>query len=161
MGAYPKKPRHFLEWLIERPDLVSQYRLDLLKEGSFVPRKLYGLYVEELVQQCALQTGRIHRFEQEALDLTKAADGWFRVLLADNTTIFARKVVLAVGNFPPGDPVASDRRFHLSRNYLSDPWSSSTLRRLAYAGDILILGSGLTALDLVVSLSQITSFTIL
>jgi uncharacterized NAD(P)/FAD-binding protein YdhS len=24
MGAYPEKPRHFLEWLIERPDLVSQ-----------------------------------------------------------------------------------------------------------------------------------------
>jgi uncharacterized NAD(P)/FAD-binding protein YdhS len=49
-------------------------------------------------------------------------------------------VVLAVGNFPPGDPITSDRRFHLSRKYLSDPWSSSTLRRLAYAGDILILG---------------------
>ena len=50
---------------------------------------------------------------------------------------------------------SSNRRFHLSRKYLSDPWSSSTLRRLAYAGDILILGSGLTALDLIVSLSQI------
>jgi uncharacterized NAD(P)/FAD-binding protein YdhS len=102
MGAYPEKPRHFLEWLKERRDLVSQYRLDPL-----------------------------------------------------NTTICARKVVLAVGNFPPGDPITSDRRFHLSRKYLSDPWSSSTLRRLAYAGDILILGSGLTALDLIVSLSQI------
>lgn len=155
MGAYPEKPHHFLEWLKERRDLVSQYRLDSLKEGSFVPRKLYGLYVEELVQRCALQTGRVHRFEQEALDLTKAPNGWFRVLLGDNTTIFARKVVLAVGNFPPGDPVTSDRRFHLSRNYISDPWSSSTLRRLAYARDILILGSGLTALDLIVSLSKI------
>jgi uncharacterized NAD(P)/FAD-binding protein YdhS len=155
MGAYPEKPRQFLEWLKERRDLVSQYRLDPLKEGSFVPRNLYGLYIEELVQRCALQTGRVHRFEQEALDLTIAPHGWLRVLLGDNTTIFARKVVLAIGNFPPGDPATSDWRFHLSRNYLSDPWSSSTLRRLAYAGDILILGSGLTALDLIVSLRQI------
>jgi uncharacterized NAD(P)/FAD-binding protein YdhS len=79
MGAYPDKPRHFLEWLKERPDLVSQYSLDPLKEGSFVPRNLYGLYIEELVQRWALQTGRVHRFEQEALDLTKAPHGWVRV----------------------------------------------------------------------------------
>jgi uncharacterized NAD(P)/FAD-binding protein YdhS len=108
MGAYPEKPRHFLEWLKERRDLVSQYRLDPLKEGSFVPRNLYGLYIEELVQRCALQTGRVHRFEQEALDLTIAPHGWLRVMLGDNTTVFARKVILAVGNFPPGDPATSD-----------------------------------------------------
>jgi uncharacterized NAD(P)/FAD-binding protein YdhS len=39
MGAYPGKPRHFLEWRKERRDLVSRYRLDPLKEGSFVPQK--------------------------------------------------------------------------------------------------------------------------
>ena len=154
MGAYPEKPRHFFEWLKEHPDLVSQYRLDPLSEGAFVPRKLYGLYLERLVQRCALQTGRVHRFDQEAVDLAEAPDGSFRVFLADNTTIFARKVVLALGNFPPGDPVVSDQRFHRSKNYLSDPWSSSTLQRLSEAGDILILGSGLTALDLILSLSE-------
>jgi uncharacterized NAD(P)/FAD-binding protein YdhS len=154
MGAYPEKPRHFFEWLKEHPDLVSQYHLDPLTEGTFVPRRLYGLYLELLVQRCALQSARVHRFEQEAVDLAEAPDGSFRVVLADNTTIFARKVVLALGNFPPGDPIVSDQRFHRSKNYLSDPWSSSTLQRLSEAGDILILGSGLTALDLILSLSE-------
>jgi uncharacterized NAD(P)/FAD-binding protein YdhS len=154
MGAYPDKPRHFFEWLKERPDLISRFHLDPLTERSFVPRGLYGLYLELLVQRCALQSGRVHRFEQEAVDLAKAPDGSFRVLLADNTSIFAGKVVLALGNFPPGDPVVSDQRFHRSKNYLSDPWSSSTLQRLSEPGDILILGSGLTALDLILSLSE-------
>ncbi|MBV8224149.1 MAG: FAD/NAD(P)-binding protein, partial [Verrucomicrobia bacterium] len=154
MGAYPEKPRHFFEWLKGQPDLVSQYHLEPLTEGTFVPRRLYGLYLEQLVQRCALRTGRVHRFEQEAVDLAEAPDGSFRVFLADNTTIFARKVVLALGNFPPGDPVVSDQRFHRSKKYLSDPWSRSTLQRLSEPGDILILGSGLTALDLILSLSE-------
>jgi uncharacterized NAD(P)/FAD-binding protein YdhS len=154
MGAYPDKPRHFFEWLKEHSDLVSQFHSDPLTEGSFVARGLYGLYLELLVQRCALQSGRVHRFEQEAVDLARAPDGSFRVFLADNTCIFARKVVLALGNFPPGDPVVSDRRFHRSKNYLSDPWSSSTLQRLSEPGDILILGSGLTALDLILSLRE-------
>ena len=154
MGAYPDRPRHFFEWLKEHPALISRHRLDPLTEGTFVPRRLYGLYLELLVQRCALRGGRVQRFAREAVDLAEAPDGSLRLFLADDTIIFARKVVLALGNFPPGDPVISDQHFHRSIYYLSDPWSSSTLQRLSEAEDILILGSGLTALDLILSLSE-------
>ena len=154
MSAYPGKPSHFLEWLREHPELFRQYRLESLSEQSFVPRSLFGLYLELLVQRCAIWSGRVRRFEREAVDLIKSSDGSFHVVLADNTTIFARKVVLALGNFPPGDPVVADQRFHRSNNYLTDPWSSATLEKLSQTGDILILGSGLTALDLILSLNE-------
>jgi uncharacterized NAD(P)/FAD-binding protein YdhS len=154
MSAYPDKPSHFLEWLREHPELVRQYRLEPLTEQTFVPRSLFGLYLELLVQRSAIRSGHVHRFEREAVDLVKASDGSFHVLLADHTTIFARKAVLALGNFPPGDPVVADRRFHRSNNYLTDPWSSATLEKLSQTGDILILGSGLTALDLILSLNE-------
>lgn len=154
MSAYPEKPSHFLEWLREHPELVRQFGLELLTEESFVPRSLFGLYLELLVQRCAIQTGHVHRFQREAVDLVRAPDGSFHVVLADHTTIFARKVVLALGNFPPGDPIVADRRFHRSKNYLTDPWRSETLERLSQTGDILILGSGLTALDLILSLNE-------
>jgi uncharacterized NAD(P)/FAD-binding protein YdhS len=119
MSAYPEKPSHFLEWLREHPELLRQYRLESLTEETFVPRSLFGLYVELLVQRCAIRSGHVHRFEREAVDLVKVSDGSFRVVLANNTTIFARKVVLALGNFPPGDPVVADQRFHRSNNYLT------------------------------------------
>ncbi|MBV8227861.1 MAG: FAD/NAD(P)-binding protein [Verrucomicrobia bacterium] len=154
MGAFTEKPRDFFEWLKQHPELVSSYGLDPLGDGAFVPRRLYGIYLARLVQRFALQSGRVHRFEQEAVDLEEAADGSFRVFLRNNTTIYAKKVVLALGNFPPGDPVVSDQRFHRSRSYLNDPWSLSTLKRLSEPGDVLILGSGLTALDLILSLSE-------
>ena len=154
MSAYPDKPSHFLDWLREHSELLRQYGLDPLTEQAFVPRTLFGLYLELLVQRRAVGRGNVHRFAQEAIDLVKAPDGSFHVVLADHTTIFARKVVLALGNFPPGDPVVADQRFHRSKNYLTDPWSPATLERLSQTGDVLILGSGLTALDLILSLNE-------
>jgi len=154
MSAFPEKPSHFFEWLREHPELLGQYRLQSLTEETFVPRTLFGLYLELLVKRCAIRSGHVHRFEREAVDVVKASDGSFQVVLAGNTTIFARKVVLALGNFPPGDPVVADQRFHRSNHYLTDPWSSETLEKLSQTGDILILGSGLTALDLILSLNE-------
>jgi hypothetical protein len=59
MGAYPERPRHFYEWLKEHPALVARYHLAPLNEGAFVPRRLYGLYLELLVQRLALQSGGV------------------------------------------------------------------------------------------------------
>src|SRR5208282_4697617 len=59
-----------------------------------------------------------------------------------------------LGNFPPGDPKLRDQGFHTSRRYLTDPWSKATIERLSEPGDILILGSGLTGLDLLLSLAK-------
>ena len=56
--------------------------------------------------------------------------------------------MLALGNFAPGDPVLADKHFHTHPHYLRNPWSAETITRLAGRGDVLILGSGLTALDL-------------
>jgi len=53
-----------------------------------------------------------------------------------------------------GDPTLRDQRFHISRRYLTDPWAKVTTERLAEPGDILILGSGLTGLDLLLSLAK-------
>jgi uncharacterized NAD(P)/FAD-binding protein YdhS len=58
MGAYPDRPRHFFEWLKEHPALVNRHRLNPLTEGTFVPRRLYGLYLELLVQRCAFRGGQ-------------------------------------------------------------------------------------------------------
>src|SRR4029077_7999546 len=48
--------------------------------------------------------------------------------------------------------VLADKHFHTHPHYLRNPWSAETIARLAGRGDVLILGSGLTALDLLQSL---------
>jgi hypothetical protein len=78
----------------------------------------------------------------------------FTVEFVGGGTLIASKVVLALGNFPPGDPKLRDQRFHTSQRYLTDPWAQSAAERLSQQGDILILGSGLTGLDLLLSLAK-------
>ena len=67
----------------------------------------------------------------------------------------AAKLVLALGNFEPGDPSTNDREFLLSPRYLKSPWDPHTLKYLSGDEDVLILGSGLTGLDLLISLNKI------
>jgi len=51
------------------------------------------------------------------------------VTAEDGETFRARQAVLALGNFPPGDPPLRDGAFHPRPSCLNDPWSPETLDR--------------------------------
>jgi uncharacterized NAD(P)/FAD-binding protein YdhS len=154
MGAYAQDPEHFLRWCRQHPDRCRAAGVENLHAGSFVPRKLYGDYLEELLAAARRQWPSLRLIQGEVADLRPKANGQFGVELADGGALNAAKVVLALGNFPPGDPKLRDQRFHTSRRYLTDPWAEATVERFSEPGDILILGSGLTALDLLLSLAK-------
>ncbi|MBV8376997.1 MAG: FAD/NAD(P)-binding protein [Verrucomicrobia bacterium] len=154
MGAYAKDPEHFLRWCHEHPDTCRAAGVQNVLAGSFVPRKLYGDYLEEVLENTRRRWPGLQLLQEEVADLRLRPNGQFIVEFVGGRTLNAAKVVLALGNFPPGDPWLRDRRFHNSRRYLTDPWAQSTLEQLSEQGDILILGSGLTGLDLLLSLAK-------
>jgi uncharacterized NAD(P)/FAD-binding protein YdhS len=88
------------------------------------------------------------------VDVQPLLGGALLITLESGRVVRARKVVLALGIFPPGDPLLPEQRFLSSNAYLTTPWSASTHDRLAGPGDILILGSGLTAVDLLLTLRK-------
>jgi trehalose 6-phosphate synthase len=65
----------------------------------------------------------------------------------------AQKVVLAIGQFPPGDPPTKDRAFHRSEHYLGVPLPGGILDQIRREEEILILGSGKATLELLNELS--------
>lgn len=154
MGAYARDPEHFFRWCREHPDRCRAAAVENVQAGSFIPRKLYGDYLEQLLEDTRRRWPTLRLLEGEVADLRPKPDGQLWVEFADGQVLNAGKVVLALGNFPPGDPKLRDQRFHTSRRYLTDPWAESTAERLSEPGDILILGSGLTALDLLLSLAK-------
>jgi len=79
----------------------------------------------------------------------------FRVKLRNAAFADRAERRVALGNFPPGDPKLRDQRFHRVDRYLENPWSEETRKTLAESGDVLILGSGLTGLDLLLSLAPV------
>jgi uncharacterized NAD(P)/FAD-binding protein YdhS len=74
------------------------------------------------------------------------------VTLDRGAPIEADLVVLAVGNFPPAPMPVPDPSFYDSELYRADPWAPDTLTELDPAAPVLLIGTGLTMVDAVVSL---------
>jgi len=156
MSAFPDIPGHFAEWLEIRRSVFRSMGVDSISPDDFVPRKLYGTYIRDLLDEARRTTNRIDILRSQIDDIEPHGD-MLHVTAENGETFLARQIVLALGNFPPGDPPLHDGTIHRSPRYLNDPWSPETLQRTSHGDDILILGSGLTALDLIVSLDSIKS----
>ena len=152
MGAFPDDIEGFHRWLQTRPERLRAAGVYTLHPNAFVPRTLFGEYLEHLLAE--VESDRLQKIPAEAIDLVPLLNGSFRIEFSGARPLIADQVVLALGNFPPGDPSLKNRAFHQSDRYLVDPWSDETRSKLSEPGDVLVLGSGLTALDLLLSLSH-------
>jgi uncharacterized NAD(P)/FAD-binding protein YdhS len=148
MSALPDDPEHFLRWLRARDASAMP--------GTFAPRALYGDYLASLLAAEETYT-RVTRLGGTAIGLTRGDAsagagrvGKWTVHLHDGRTITARAVVLALGNLPPADPL------HLAGDppseYVRDPWAPGAAIGLANDAPVLLIGSGLTSVDVAVAL---------
>ncbi len=154
MSAYPDEPLHFYEWLRGHEAECAAVGIHEVEPTTFAPRCLYGKYLQALLAEAESRSGRLMRLRGEAVDVQPLLGGSIAVTLGDGRRVLTGKVVLALGVFPPGDPPLPDQDFLKSPAYLSTPWSAETRATLAEPGDVLILGSGLTALDLLLTLRK-------
>jgi uncharacterized NAD(P)/FAD-binding protein YdhS len=144
MSVYPDDPEHFLRWsrLNYDPDA---------KLTDFLPRQVYGQYVAfALQQEIERNPGRFTHVQGEAVAVTRIGDT-AEIRLLSGRTLSAAKVVLALGNFPPGDPRLPGKTPH-SRRYVADPWAAGALGDVAQDQSILLVGSGLTSVDVTIAL---------
>jgi uncharacterized NAD(P)/FAD-binding protein YdhS len=152
MSALPDHPNHFLEWLRTRTEYAAVPDAELRE--TFMPRRVYGDYLRSLTQHYArpvdpracVQFGLV---EDEVLALEAAGDG-VRLRLAGGTTLDADKVILATGNEPPADLPGSDT-VAAHPAWCANPWLDWE-SRIPAAGDIVLLGTGLTTVDAIVTL---------
>jgi uncharacterized NAD(P)/FAD-binding protein YdhS len=130
MGAFADDHEHFYRWARDNAKELTQQGVREVQPSSFLPRALYGRYLVELLEQSSQSAG-LHRITGEAIDVAPLANGRFRVKLRNAPSLIAHNVVLALGNFPPGDPKLRDQRFHRVDRYLENPWSEETRKKLA------------------------------
>jgi uncharacterized NAD(P)/FAD-binding protein YdhS len=114
---------------------------------GFAERRLFGRYLRELLDEAQ------PIIEQATAVTAHRANGTWQVLLDDGRTIESRAVALAIGNQEP-DPL---RAFAgAGPRYLNNPWGDAAraaVRDLAESGgSALIVGTGLTMVDLALSL---------
>lgn len=146
MSAFADKPNHFLEWA------QSQSGLGSVEPGEFLPRRVYGTYIESILDSAQqLSSSELERIEDEAISI-KTDQESATVTLKSGRAIVANFVVLALGNFPPSDPVVKENIFYTSPKYVSYAWSTEALKPLPINAPVLLIGSGLTMVDLAVAL---------
>jgi uncharacterized NAD(P)/FAD-binding protein YdhS len=124
---------------------------------DFVSRALYGRYLSASLQDAIESSGMVcARVWGRAKRLTQLHNPmrYWRIDLDDGHFIFADEVVLALGNPPPAHLPAL-QPIRATRGYLSDPWGSWPQERPARAPQrVLLLGTGLTMVDVALRLAQ-------
>jgi uncharacterized NAD(P)/FAD-binding protein YdhS len=141
MSAFPDRPRHFLDWLAHEQGAGD----------GFASRGVYGRYLQGLLRDALGQEGHAGRLlleQDEAVDLEPLSGRWC-VRLAMGRGFEAAAVVLAPGLPPPAVSGSGDQP---TSRYFGDPWTLD--RESLPGGTILLIGSGLTMVDVALSLER-------
>jgi len=121
----------------------------------FPPRGLFGIYVQQRLAQAqavgALNGSTVEHIRAEVIDL-QTLDDSVRLTLSDGQRLQGAYAVLATGMFPAARTPQTESS-GLNAAAL-DPWDVAAMRRLDPQSTVLIIGSGLTMVDAVVSLEQ-------
>lgn len=145
----------FGEWLGQRKVLLGDA---LFESGgdlaaSFVPRALFGAYLEAQVSK-ATSPDRNRGLVVVRGEAVRLLDAPARgVLLSDGRQIDADLIVLATGNLPPRPPAARDSWIYDTQLFVPDPWADDAFEGLAPDAPIVLLGTGLTMVDVALKLA--------
>jgi uncharacterized NAD(P)/FAD-binding protein YdhS len=135
----------------------AQQRHPLATAEDFLPRSLYGEYVESSLLEAEMSSpshAHLHRVHGDVCSIHRT-DGTspYRLELSDGSSFIADDVVLALGNPRPANPPGTTEVIDSPR-YVSDPWS---LRATPQAGEaVLVIGTGLTMADTIIAGSEET-----
>lgn len=155
MSALADQPNHFVEWLMTRADHLDE-PVSSLRE-QFMPRRVYGEYLHSLFlwTSALLAEEKKMMFERVADEAEQITiDGQHALVrLGRGRTIAADKIILALGNQPP-TPYRLRGLDARSPKYIGDPWLGWESKLPPKDRDLLIIGTGLTAVDTILSLQD-------
>lgn len=121
----------------------------------FPPRGLFGVYVQQRLAEAQVVGARygstVEHVRAEVVDVQTDIDS-VRLTLNDGQRLQGAYAVLATGMFPAARTPQTESS-GLNAAAL-DPWDVTAMRQLDPQSTVLIIGSGLTMVDAVVSLEQ-------
>jgi uncharacterized NAD(P)/FAD-binding protein YdhS len=141
MSAWAGEPDHF----------VKRFEQEGGERRGFAQRRLFGRYLREILDE-ATTSGLTEEVHASAVAAERMEQGW-RIKLDDGTSVASRALVLAVGN---QEPEGLSAFAGIGGRFIRNPWGAEARAAVeeltATGGDALLIGTGLTMVDLVLSL---------
>jgi uncharacterized NAD(P)/FAD-binding protein YdhS len=158
MSVDPDIPDDLTQWLTEHiagggwPESAEQ---NVPVSELFPPRGLFGVYVQQRLAEARTVGARygssVEHIRAEVVDLQVDADS-VQLTLSNGQALRGGSAVLATGMFPAA---RTPQKASSGLNAAAlDPWDVAAMRQLDPQSTVMIIGSGLTMVDAVVSLEQ-------
>ncbi len=156
MSALANQPDHFLNYARAKDPAV--------KAEDFLPRMFFGQYVQELLNTAIADNSskvgknncQFSLVKQRAVDIESTESHKnkpkYKVILDNQQSLESDIVVLALGNLAGKEPAWLDRLAITSTHYIHNPWDTRALAAIAKSESILLVGTGLTAVDKIIEL---------
>ena len=157
MSGVAGDPDHLARWLSgPGREAAARWKADADPE-AFLPRGLYAEYIHSVLED-AVTAGRatgstLHHVRDTATGVARVPGG-AAVHLKGGGTVEGSRVALALGNPLPPHPVPAQDAFYGTDAYVHDPWSDGALGGMDADASVLIIGCGLTMIDVAVSLAR-------
>ena len=143
ISALPDQPDHFLRWLRDNhaPDAT---------EKTFAPRAVFGRYIQSLLAS----TSRVEQEIAAVADIRLHGRGTV-LTLNNGRELRADLVVLATGNFDPAPLPGITKAASDFGLYHHNAWAAEAYWGLQPDTPIALIGTGLTAVDVVLRLREL------
>jgi uncharacterized NAD(P)/FAD-binding protein YdhS len=144
MSAFEDQPHHFVHWMQRQSaDTPNGAPVD---ETAFVARCVYGSYLRDLLSAVRPAPGIVH----DEVIAIEVDDRLSRLRCASGQVLSANFIVLATGNDRPAAldvPGLNEAPF-----WRPDSWRNDAYAGLDPAASVLLIGTGPTAVDAVITL---------
>ncbi|WP_159608951.1 FAD/NAD(P)-binding protein [Hydrogenophaga sp. PBL-H3] len=149
----PEDPESFSRWCTER-GLLHQDPGAVAPGGSlFMRRKDFGAFVADTVRaHAAWPTGSTIHHLQDVVTDASAAGGTMEVRTQGGRVLSSDMLIVATGNALPRLPAEFDARVSASAAVVTLPSDLERVRAIPKSARVLVLGTGLTALDILSTL---------
>ena len=138
MSAYDDAPNHFVDWADTTRD-------------AFLPRRNYAEYLRS--ELSAVESGNpLATVRHLRAVVERITIGPLRVFASDGTELHADSVVVAIGNAEPTEPAWL--RHFTAAPVILDPWAEGALESVRNGARVLCVGTGLTFVDIALSLAR-------
>jgi len=153
MSAVAGDPGHLLRWA--RADGADRAAPD-----GFLPRPAYGRYLRDTLaeaQRAAQPAVTVRHITSHVVRISCGAPRHpLRLHLAADGYIDADAAVLATGNLAPAPPCPVPA----SPRYIADPWAPGALRGACDGSPVVVLGTGLTTMDVAIAVTGASPSTV-